>query len=150
MDLSGLRKSAHWYIDVMKRGIFTEREIIALRGRLNSSSKLPDDEKNILWDAFYELMPEGGYKITSEQSKKGIDYLKNNTWKKNGDLRKNNIFGTRELEILEDFKEFRFIDLYNDSPNFYVNNVPVYSVIDKEGYSFDYTGVCYSMIRIVG
>ena len=79
------------------------------------------------------------YSITQEQTIKGIEYLRNTVFKKNGKFRntKNMPFGEREIDIIKDFKEFKFVALYPIGYAAYY--LPVYRVIDNQGNSFEYT-----------
>ena len=127
---------------------WTEHEIIYFRKAIGMAGIKDAELRHKLKNMFFELMPIGGYNITNEQSQKGTNYLLKNSYKLNGQLRKNNIFGDRELNILKNCFEHKLIDLYQYNQAEYYS--PVYSAIDTDGNSFDYLGVSYSMIRIVG
>ena len=71
-----------------------------------------------------------------------------NQWKTpKGAIRKNNPFGTREMEALNSLKYIEFVGFHNSNwfSRFYV---PVYSVVGTKGY-FDYY-VSGGKINIVG
>ena len=80
--------------------------------------------------------------------KQGHEFLLN-LWKTpTGSERKNNPFGYREIEILKDFKGFRFMGQYDaglyNKPFF----VPLYKVIgNDDGFQYYYSG---GKISIVG
>jgi hypothetical protein len=110
----------------------TERDIITLRSRANNG-KLDISEINL----------GEGKEITKEQTAKGIAWLKNEMVTPKGKYRKNNPFGYREEQIIDNFSKFLLVDFYNAA--FYGSSIhaalfPVYRVISQTGASFDY---CY-------
>jgi hypothetical protein len=127
---------------------FSEHEVIYLRKAIGSSGLKCIDERYTLLSHFQDTMPETGFNITVDHQQKGIDYLRNNTYKKNGTLRKNNILGSFERGVIDNFKEFKLVDLRNASENSYDFYLPIYRCIAKDGSYFDYTGTVYSMIKI--
>ena len=103
---------------------------------------------------------------------KAINYLKEKLFRKDGQLRKNTgPFGDREIEIINNFKEFRFIGFrahpYRDEKilvmgdekiRIFSNDIAkgfgpkleiLYETIDKKGNSFIYTGVYFESIEII-
>jgi hypothetical protein len=120
---------------------WTENEIIYFRKYLRSNP----DKYSILMDSF-----KSEYSITSEQTKKGYDYIYNTCFKKNGELRETRDmpFGNREAEIIKNFKEFRFVGL-NDIGFQHQFYLPVYKVIAKDGTYFEYT-TNIGVMEIVG
>jgi hypothetical protein len=121
---------------------WTENEIIYFRKAVNSSSSLPVELRKALKDAFESITNEQGYKITSEQTDKGIQYIRNRAFKRNGSLRraKSNPFNTREAHIINNFSHFEFVGLYDANGNGYMQYyVPVYRVIAKDGTAFEYS-----------
>lgn len=120
---------------------WTENEIIYFRKAVGSSGLKDELERQSLREQF-EQRAKKGYGITPEQTEKGINYLKNTCFKKNGSLRdtkKRMTFGLREIAIIKDFYEFKFVGIYDASPNHYRFYTPVYRVIDSRGNAFEYT-----------
>ncbi len=117
--------------DVKKRGSITEREMLLIKRRLNDGT--------YKWEDVQDLQ---NLKITSEQTQKGLSWLKNQGWTPKGVERKNNPFGHREEEAINSFKEFRLNSFTNDNTAFQqehgINNwIPVYDVIGTKG-NFQY------------
>ena len=109
---------------------WTENEIIYFRKFIRTS-----EQRKYLLSLFKEE-----YSITKEQTIKGIEYLRNTVFKKNGKFRntKNMPFGEREIDVIKDFKEFKFVGLSSVS-QYTLYYIPVYRVIDNQGNSFEYT-----------
>lgn len=115
--------------------IITEREISLIGRRLNAGKSL---ETDTYLQRLYTQAEEEGIAITPEQTKKGLDWLMNEWKTPRGVERKNNPFGMRESQVLEGFKEFEYCghaNVGNYGNDFYI---PMYRVIDTEGYSFQY------------
>lgn len=123
----------------------TEQEVNLLKRRLNDK-KITFKELNEI-KLYYD---REGWSLTDEQNQKGLEYLKDKWKTSSGIERKNNPFGFRETEILDNFREIKLIDFYNASRNrnfdFYI---PVYEVISKDGNSFEYH-LQDGIINIVG
>ena len=119
--------------EMAEKQTLTEREILLLKRRLNDGKINPDDIFQI----------RSSFKLTDEQEKKGLKFLKNEWENKTGGERKNNPFGQREIHVLENFDNFKLIDFY-DTSTFYQTQlgikfyVPIYRVIGKDGSSFLY------------
>lgn len=122
-----------------------EKEVVYFRRALGLAGMKDRDKALELRFYFDEVMPFDGYNITVEHQQKGINYLRDNTFKKNGQLRKNNIFGQSEIDIINNYKEFKFVGLI-DVRGYYL---PIYRCIAENGDYFDYTGTMYSMIEIL-
>ena len=81
--------------------------------------------------------------VSPAQTKKGYDWLMNKWKTPRGVERKNNPFGLREQEILDDFGHFELKE-YINNVNAYqsqagINNYqPVWEVVSKGGSSFEY------------
>jgi hypothetical protein len=92
------------------------------------------------------------YSITSEQTKKGIEYITKVCFKKNGELRKTKYmpFGTREARIIRDFKEFKFVGLYNTGSHYNNFYLPVYRVVSKNREYFEYTAGIWGNMEVIG
>jgi len=124
----------------------TEQEVLLIKNRLSN--------KRMHIDEVFDYMPEDGWKLTPEQTKKGLDWLMNQWKTPHGIERKNNPFGYREQNVLEKFKEFRLSDFF-DTANVYAQQsgmhfyVPVYDVIGKDGSGFQYY-VSSEGIKIIG
>jgi hypothetical protein len=115
--------------DIKKRGTITEREILLIKRRLNNGTYKYDDIQDI-----------EDLKITPSQTQKGLAWLRNKWQTPRGVERKNNPFGYREEDAIENFKEFRlnsFTDIRQSSFAF-PNYVPVYDVYSKKGFGFQY------------
>lgn len=113
----------------------TEKEILAAKKRANGYSNAKD--KTLL------EIPEGGLAITPEQTKKGLDWLMDQWKTPRGIERKNNPFGYREQEVLENFSHFLLTDWYDAMSSYgvqqgYHSYLPVYTVVAKDGSTFEY------------
>jgi len=125
---------------------FSEQEVIYFRKAIGASGlKCPMDRRELV-NHFHNSMPEEGYNITADHQAKGIKYLLDNTFKKNGKPRKNNIFSDFGLSVISDFKEFKFVGVHR--PGYSEFYLPLYKCISNKGDSFTYTGNVYSMIVI--
>lgn len=119
-----------------ERKKLTEQEIQLIKNRLNHDRLSITKTYNRTW------------KITKEQTIKGLNYLKNQWKTPKGLERKNNPFGYRETEVIENFKNFELIGFF-DTANQYQNElgikffVPIYRVNSKKGNYFEYycTGI---------
>ena len=125
---------------------WSESEIIYFRKAIGLAGINDVKLRSNLLDYFNSSMPDEGFNITLDQKEKGINYLLSNTYKKNGTLRKNNIFGTFELNVLKQYEDFKLISLYEYGNGGYY--LPVYRCISKNGSYFDYLGTVYSQIKI--
>jgi len=125
---------------------FSENEVIFIRKTIGPAGMKNFMHRRSLYSYFIEQMPQDGYNITIEHQQKGIDYLRKNTYKKNGALRKNNIFGDFERHIIDTFSHFKFVGMYELSSG---HMLPLYKCVSHSGASFTYTGNVYSCITIV-
>lgn len=112
---------------VEARGFILENEIITLKSRL--SRGVEQDA-----DLTYNYAPVA---ISPEQTEKGLSWLLNQWKTPAGKERKNNPFGYREQDILDNFDRFALVDFY-DAGRFCSFFVPVYRVISRSGASFEY------------
>ncbi len=114
-----------------------DSDIVAFKSHLNNSrqnSTLTKSEESDLFDLINEKKPI----ITTEQTKKGLTWLKNLWETPLGKERKNNPFSQYEQEVLETFQQFRLVDFRDESTNYHRPDYrPVYRVEGKKG-SFDY------------
>lgn len=125
---------------------FSENEIVYLRKAVGQCGLKDPVLRADLKRHFYASMPDTGYNITLEHSDKGIKYLRENTYKKNGNTRKNNIFNEFERSVIDDFSHFKFVGLYRQGMSDYV--LPLYECVSNSGDSFTYTGNVYSAIVV--
>ena len=130
-------KTSNLLKEISKREIITEKEINLIKNR---SNRLQKD----LFD--YDIDP---IEVTSEQTEKGLKWLLNQYQTPKGQIRKNNPFGYREIEVLksENPKAY-FNGLYNAGNHFRVFYVPIYEYVSDKG-SFEYY-VSGGEINIIG
>lgn len=136
--------------------VWTEGEINGLRRNLGyctnwSKVAAEDVREEILRNG----MPE--FRITKEQTKFGLSWLKRTQWKLNGELRAGAFIGVREARIIKNFARFEFVGLEFVSVNPYTGFpqciAPLYKTIAKNGESFTYRvspmggfGACYEVV----
>lgn len=138
------------YVDLIKKGKFTEQELISFRRQINGSSRLDIDKRQNLVCLFEEKASSNkSIQLSKEQQLKGLNWLRQKTFKLNGGIRKNSPLGTYEIVVLNSFKKFTCVGLYNNSENNYVNYVPVYRCYGKKGNYFDYICMMWGEITIV-
>lgn len=113
--------------DFINNEVLTENQVLLLRRRLN-------DGKITISEIFGE--DEKCFRLTPEQTRKGLDYLNNLRVTPSGRIRKNNPFG--QDEDLSDFDYFELCDFYNISNNLARNYMPIYRVVMKDGDAFEY------------
>ena len=114
------------------KSFLTEDEINLIKNRANRGDKSDMEE-------FYEIVnTDGGYEISPEQTEKGYGWLMNLYKTPYGKERKNNPFGLREMDILDNFDRFKIIEFYNAGNAYRDYFVPYYEVISKDGRSFEY------------
>ena len=127
---------------------WTENDIIFYRKYVGCNGSANKEQKQILKQLF-----ESGieYSITQDQTEKGLNYIKNKALKKNGKLRntKNQPFGNREVTIIKNFKEFKFVGLYSASRHNDFTK-PIYKVIAKNGMYFEYIAGSFGDIEVIG
>lgn len=120
----------------------TEQEVNLLLRRIN------DKKVNIqdLFKANKKLDDGERYELSTEQNKKGLDFLKKRTFAKNGEIKDSSELGEREASIISDPKaEIRLKDFYSERGNYYV---PLYKVSGNEtSMEYYYLG---GKINIVG
>lgn len=117
-----------------KRHVWTESEILSVRMCIHRSGI----EK--AYPLIMELN-EGGFRITPEQTTKGIEYLRSKLWKDNGEHRNTEFsrcFGIRERAIIQGFKKFTFEGVRYEQRGSSFQTTPIYRVHSNAGY-FDYT-----------
>lgn len=129
---------------------WTEQQIIFFRMYLRANdSKYPE-----LRRMFQDIGSSVGYDITQEHSDKGRDYLIRNSWYKNGlRIRKGNILGIREKEVVRNLSHHKLVGLYQQFNPYSMGNsytLPIYRAIARDGAIFEYTGTIYPLIEIIG
>jgi hypothetical protein len=115
----------NFYETIAAAGVITERQIITIKSRANRGADV------------WEIFNNGNLRITQEQTKKGLSWLLNQWKTPRGIERKNNPFGYREQEIINNFDRFALVDFYNVG-RYFPFFVPVYRVISRSGSSFEY------------
>lgn len=106
---------------IEEKGIITEREILLLKRRANNGDR---DAANFY--PGYDRIIE----VTDEQSEKGFKWLYNLYKTPTGKERKNNPFGCREMDILDNYNGERltFVGFYNEVNRYYSLHVPIYEL----------------------
>ena len=120
-----------------EKGYLTEREVLLIKNRLNKM-----DSSDSVHDVPF---PEdgGGFTLTPEQVEKGRYWLFNKWKTPTGRERKNNPFGYREQNVLENFETIKLID-FVDRANYTQHQYgirayqPYYQVIGSDGSGFQY------------
>lgn len=121
---------------------WTEKEIIYFRKAVGQAGIKNSTERMDL------LMRVSGrkYRITTDHSEKGRNYLLNKTLKRNGGLRKGAKLGRRELQILRNLSHHNFVGLYEYCPGYYF---PIYEAVSLNGKTFSYIGCTYSQLEVL-
>lgn len=139
-----MSKQFQKYKAILERDILTEREILNLKRLFNGYSRtsVTPEEKQQLEQIMYDHIDEhDGYNLTPEQTAKGIAWLKNEWKTPRGIERKNNPFGYREQEAIENFDHFMFEGFYDASRVYdrqYHNYLPLWGVYSTSGAAFQY------------
>lgn len=112
---------------IEEKGIITEREILLLKRRANNGDR---DAAN-----FYPGS-DRVIEVTNEQSEKAFKWLYNLYKTPTGKERKNNPFGYREMDILDNYKgeRFTFVGFYDAGNRFYSYYIPIYELNGMEYY----------------
>nr|UWF95884.1 MAG: hypothetical protein [Bacteriophage sp.] len=113
--------------NVLSNGVITEREVLLLKKRANNGD---DEAANFYPGCDIEI------EVTEEQSAKGYKWLMNLYKTPTGKERKNNPFGYREMNILDNYKgeRFQFVGFYNDGNRWHDYYTPIYSLCGMEYY----------------
>lgn len=113
--------------DIVKKSEITEREILLLKARANRGDKEASN--------FYPGYDAEIY-ATKEQSEKSFAWLWNLYKSPTGKERKNNPFGYREINLLENNKNelFRFVGFYNLGNRWHDYFTPIYDFCGMEYY----------------
>ena len=117
--------------NMMETNTITEKEINLIKLRMNNDKV--DDFTQEAIDFIWDNSPQ----LTSDQNKKGIDYLRN-LWKSpTGKERVNSPFGYREENVLETFEYFELRGFYDAGNQFRKFYVPLYTCVGTDS-SFEY------------
>ena len=109
----------------------------------NTNEKLTERINNIFDNGchshFHDVSNNGcdtEIDVTPEQSAKGYKWLMNLYKTPTGKERKNNPFGYREMNILDNYKgeRFQFVGFYNDGNRWHDYYTPIYSLCGMEYY----------------
>ena len=131
--LSSLGKK---YLSIIESGKITKGEIISLCSFFNcAKGKSTPEERKLLNSAMANR--EDGLKLTAEQTKQGIDWLRDQYKTSRCVERKNNPFGYREQAIIEAFDSFELRELYNGGNAYRDYYLPLY-VVNGNNTSFEY------------
>ena len=117
--------------NMMETNTITEKEINLIKLRMNNDKvdNFTQEAIDFIWDNSPQL--------TSDQNKKGIDYLRN-LWKSpTGKERVNSPFGYREENVLETFEYFELRGFYDAGNQFRKFYVPLYTCVGTDS-SFEY------------
>lgn len=95
-------KNSSLISDIVKRGTITEKEIHLITRRMNNGEKIDIQE---IWD--------NPVKCEQSQAEKGLNWLNNLRKSPAGRERKNNPYGYREEDILDNFSFFEFCGVYD-------------------------------------
>ena len=155
-------------LGILSQTVLSQEDIRKIKHSVNDQSCLDGYSK----ETIRRITNNSSYSISREQTDFAINYLKEKLFRKDGQLRKNTgPFGDREIEIINNFKEFRFIGFrahpYRDEKilvmgdekiRIFSNDIAkgfgpkleiLYETIDKKGNSFIYTGVYFESIEII-
>ncbi len=136
------------YQKLIKKGLFTEQELISFRKYINGLSGMIPAQWQLLTD-FQNKAEEKGIRLTSQQQVKGILWLKEKTFKLNGELRLSSPCGVFESSVLKKFRAFKCVGLHNLSDNDYRQYVPIYRCIATNGNYFDYICKMWGEIQVI-
>jgi hypothetical protein len=118
------------YAAIIASGTIGERDIIAMR------SFMGKNKENAR--AIFTLLDGKELELSPDQNMKGIQFLNGLRTSQTGRERKNNPFGYREADILDNFDRFTLSGLYN-AGNAYVDfYLPLYTCYSKDGSGFEY------------
>jgi len=124
------------YIELAQKGKLTEKEIKALLKFVNNNDnkKLVSGVMDEFWD---NVGDRGEIELEKAQEKKGLDWMKNYHFKKNGELKTANNLSGWENDILRDSHRMTLTGFYDGGGFMRSYWLPQYNVESKEG-NFDY------------
>lgn len=113
--------------NIEEKGIITEREILLLKRRANNG----DSDAANFYPGSDRII-----EVTDEQSEKGFKWLYNLYKTPKGKERKNNPFGYREMDILDNYngERFTFVGFYDAGNRFNSYYIPIYELNGMEYY----------------
>ena len=135
-------------LGILSQDVLSQDDIRKIKHSVNRNSCLFDHLK----ETIQRITNNSSYSISSEQSVFAINWLREKLFKKDGQLKKNtDHFGHREIEIINNFKEFKFVGFrpLRNGLGQIIEYAILYETIDKKGNSFVYTGVYFESIEIV-
>ena len=111
--------------NIHERGYMTEMEMLLLKSRSNKAQ-----HDLFKYDEFSGYIP-----LSEEWAEKGLKWLKS-LLKKNGEPKKGQSLGYREIEIIKTAtaSDFTFMYFYDNGNGWFRNFVPVYNVAGMEYY----------------
>ncbi len=125
-----ITQTAKKYAEIIASGEIEESQIISLRSFMNKSKDNAD--------LIFKLLDSHPLTLFETQIQKGYEFLLN-LWKTpRGVERKNNPYGYREQEILNNFNTIELKSFYNAGNAYIDNYLPLYEVTSKDGHSFKY------------
>lgn len=134
-----ISKTAQKYLSIIALGTIRESEIISMKSFMGKDK----ENAQIIFSAISDKQLE----LNPEQQKKGIYFLIDQWKTSRGIERKNNPFGYREQEVLDNYTDIVLSGFYN-AGNAYVDYyLPLYLVSSKDN-SFEY--YYNGKIQIVG
>jgi hypothetical protein len=125
-----ITKSIQKYLDIIERGNIEEREIISMKSLMGKNR----DAANVLNSA----VANNPLRLSKAQEEKGITFLLDQWKTGRGVERKNNPFGYREQEVLENFSHFELAGFWNAGNQHVTFYLPLYNCIAKDGSAFQY------------
>jgi hypothetical protein len=129
--------------EILSRGIVTEWELRMLRKNIRWSFSRNRKEVNVLtqeerW-ALLELFEERSLDLTKEQQKKGIEWLRNTHFRKDGSQRRSSKLSSQHLYVIRNFSHFTFEGFASQHrSNGQLETQCVYRTYAKNGIYFDY------------
>ena len=122
--------------EIAESGIITEKQISLLKLRSNK-------ENTNLYDLY-----DNEIECTPEQTKKGLEWFLNKWKTPKGAERKNNPFGYREQNVLEDENAKAYFEGFYNVGRYNTYFTPIYTIVGN-GSSFEYI-VEGGEIKIIG
>lgn len=138
-QVTTISKTAKKYLAIIESGTIAERDIIAMRSFMHKSK----ENARFIFDA----MQDKELTLSPEQNKKGLEFLNNQRKTPNGKERKNNPFGYREENVLDNFTHFTLLSFYNAGNAYRDYYLPLYTCNGNETcFEYYYNG----KVNIVG
>jgi hypothetical protein len=157
-DMGNISKQSKAYIRWRARILdistpWTENDIIYFRKAIGGAGLKDTTERDDLRKLFEVTCDKlGGFRITTEQSERGRDYLLSKSLKLNGDRRLGCRLDNREIAVLKDLDHHLFVGLYSQpigggfASGCYL---PVYRAVSRDGGTFEYVGATYDLVQVV-